>query len=84
MGRVALFFEPLTRREERAYPLRSMTDEQQSQRLKKGQPFGPGYFGPAGFVARSSRSFGYAPRSTPRRQDQIPPGAARVYLGYEF
>src|SRR5260221_11474383 len=53
MDRVALFFEPLTRREEGAYPLRSVTDEQQSQRLKKWQPFGPGYFGlPASSLTR--------------------------------
>lgn len=42
MDRVALFFEPLTRHEEGAYPLRSETDEQRSQGLKKRQPFGPG------------------------------------------
>src|SRR5271170_7923002 len=44
MGRVAFIFWPLTRREEGEYPLRSLTDEQQSQRPKNRQPEGPGFF----------------------------------------
>src|ERR1700678_1085601 len=45
MSRIAVHFGLRRGAEEGAYPLRSVTDEQQSQRPKWTQPSGPGFLG---------------------------------------